>query len=158
MSLDRMQRVAAIVDRTDPPLAEWLRAGVMRWERDGEDLARALELCGGRARRLRNQALCRAAALLDPDGRLGPWQRANRLAEEIKHFSRSVAGRRPPATYSPLQAALADALQVGKVPVTVNMLDKIINEKDGDATPRCAQQQKTDETVDLLAKWSRVRP
>jgi len=85
MSAARMSRLIEVTRRADPDLHAWLVSGFQKW-RGGECLDRALGLNGRGARRAAEDALLRAARLLDPDGARSGWELARNLADALQYF------------------------------------------------------------------------
>ncbi len=89
MSAVRMLRLIEVAKRHDPDLHVWLANGIDRW-RDGELLDRALDLNGRGAKLAADDALLRAAEILDPEGTYSPWILARKLADVLQHFKSNL--------------------------------------------------------------------
>lgn len=92
MSGRKLQRLIALAREHDPSLYAWLAPAVAEYQ-SGENLERALGLCGSRAVRERDEALCAAAEAMDPKGQLSTWARAGKLAARLPQFEAVVLPR-----------------------------------------------------------------
>lgn len=115
MSARKLQRLIALAREHDPSLYAWLASATAEYQ-SGENLERALGLCGPGAMRERDAALREAADWLDPKGQMAASRRAQRLAERIRSFERAVWPRyqdHPEADSHGVNAALLRAFRSG---------------------------------------------
>lgn len=108
----RMAREIAEGDNeVSPEAVRWLREGLRRFLA-GDDLAVALRLTGACRKKARNEALLRAAAILDDGRGLSPWELSRQLALAQARFESAVWPRYragEAADLSALNSALRDA-------------------------------------------------
>lgn len=102
-----------------PEAVRWLRAGMRRFLA-GDNLAVSLHLSGTDRKRERNDALLRAAAILDDGRDLPPWELSRQLAQAQTKFESVVwprcrVGRA--TDLSALNSALQDAFATGAKPL-----------------------------------------
>ncbi len=102
-----------------PEAVRWLREGMRRFLA-GDDLAVSLRLTGSCRKRARNEALLRAAAILDDGRGLPPWGLSHQLAAAQARFESAVWPRckaDEAAELSALNSALRDAFATGAKPL-----------------------------------------
>lgn len=102
-----------------PEATRWLREGMRRFLA-GEKLTVSLHLTGTDQKRERNDALLRAAAILDDGRDLTPWQLSRQLAQAQERFESVVwprcrAGKA--VELSALNSAFRDAFATGAKPL-----------------------------------------
>ncbi|WP_231378036.1 hypothetical protein [Thioalkalivibrio sp. ALE12] len=122
MSLELLQQAVRALETESgempPEAARWLRTGLRRYL-DGDALENALHLTGTDLLRVRNRALKQAAMILDPDSELSAWDRAGRLARDLKRFEASTWPRvrhTDGTDLAPYRRALFDVLRSGAPP------------------------------------------
>lgn len=102
-----------------PEMMRWLRDGMHRFLA-GENLAVSLRLTGACRKKARNEALLRAAAILDDGRGLSPWELSRQLAVAQVRFESAVWPRYragEAADLSGLNSALRDAFATGAKPL-----------------------------------------
>jgi hypothetical protein len=110
-----------------PEAADWLAGGLRSYLEEGGRLERRLGIPEGQLRReLRDLYLREAGELVAING-AGPWERANRLAEQIQRFGsrtwpRVRALAHPPEHFGPIDTALFWAFTYREPPATARQL------------------------------------
>lgn len=114
MAVDAFRLAREIAEgdnEVSPDAVRWLREGIRRFLA-GDDLADALRLTNAHRVKARNEALLRAAAILDDGRGLAPWELARLLESALARFETAFQPRCKQiksAGMSPLNAALRDA-------------------------------------------------
>lgn len=106
-------------NEVSPEAVRWLREGMRRFLAGG-DLAVALRLTGACRKKARNEALLRAAAILDDGRGLSPWKLSRQLAQAQDRFESVVwprcrAGKT--TELSALDSTFRDAFATGAKPL-----------------------------------------
>lgn len=126
-------RYRALVDRLRadaPDEAAWLEQGLARM-REGEDLARALDLVGRGAQRAAHDDLRRAARLLKPDGPRS-WAAAVALLAALKDLARrdSLHRQRPPVLDEADLALRRAQLNYPDLPTSLGGMYRVLSSPD----------------------------
>ena len=125
MSLERFERVLALVQRHDEWLAAWLAEGLSQY-RSGESLDDALDMGRAAALERRNAALRYAASLIDGT----PWQQAQQLARWAEYVEAIKFGEVEP-TGSEIERAILRAGGYGlPLPTSAKQIARILRDTD----------------------------